>query len=253
VDPASSSARKRRPTPTTVIFDGDDTLWETEPLYDSARRRAAQIASDLGLDGAEFEDLQRAIDLKNVELMGLSPDRFPKSSMEALDELSRRHGTALDASVLQRVYDVSASVFDAPAPLMPSSRRVLGCLQRSNYRLALLTKGDLEVQRMRVVKSGLSGYFERIEIVPTKSSETFLSLLHDLGEEPSRAWSVGNSYRSDIEPALRAGLSAIWIDAHVWGFEKSSPGLDSLAGNLHVAESLSEVPDLLDASLQTAR
>ncbi|PYR76138.1 MAG: hypothetical protein DMF87_18855, partial [Acidobacteria bacterium] len=62
-----------------VVFDGDDTLWTTEPLYDEARQRARREVAAAGVDGAEWERLERATDVKNVTVMGFSVERFPTS------------------------------------------------------------------------------------------------------------------------------------------------------------------------------
>src|ERR1035438_8256583 len=68
-----------------IVFDGDDTLWETEPLYDKARSTAASIAASAGYSAFDFEDLQKVIDADNVRLMGLASHRFPTSSVQAYE------------------------------------------------------------------------------------------------------------------------------------------------------------------------
>src|SRR5437870_1601332 len=55
-----------------VVFDGDDTLWMLEPLYDAARQRAGEIVGTHGLAVADWDRLQRKIDLTNAGRMGLS-------------------------------------------------------------------------------------------------------------------------------------------------------------------------------------
>ena len=72
-----------------VIFDGDDTLWSTEPLYDDARAAAAEIVERAGLDAGEWERLERDIDVQNVQRFGLSSERFPTSCVEAYQTLAR--------------------------------------------------------------------------------------------------------------------------------------------------------------------
>src|SRR4051812_19023858 len=66
-----------------VIFDGDDTLWLTESLYDEARRRAREVVERAGIDGSEWERIQRERDISNVELFGHNAERFPTSCVEA--------------------------------------------------------------------------------------------------------------------------------------------------------------------------
>jgi len=66
-----------------VVFDGDDTLWFVEPLYDDARARAAVIVAEAGLDAARWKSLQRRIDLLAVRRYGVTAQRFPQSCVKA--------------------------------------------------------------------------------------------------------------------------------------------------------------------------
>lgn len=75
-----------------IIFDGDDTLWHTERLYDDARQRARSIVEASGLDGQKWEKLERQIDVTNVERLGHSIERFPASCIEAYELLCRLVG-----------------------------------------------------------------------------------------------------------------------------------------------------------------
>src|ERR1700722_1035885 len=79
-----------------VVFDGDDTLWSTEQLYDEARSRARRIVSDAGIDGAAWEERERQIDVRNVAKFGFSTTRFPTSCVQAYEELCRTTGRNVD-------------------------------------------------------------------------------------------------------------------------------------------------------------
>src|ERR1035438_5339234 len=121
-----------------IVFDGDDTLWETEPLYDKARSTAASIAASAGYSAFDFEDLQKVIDADNVRLMGLASHRFPTSSVQAYEELARRAHNKPIQSVSRAIYDASSGVFRAAAPLMPFAHELLSILH-PKFALALLT------------------------------------------------------------------------------------------------------------------
>lgn len=207
-----------------IVFDGDDTLWLTERLYDEARAHARELVEAAGLDGETWEQLERDIDVRNVGRFGHSAERFPTSCMEAYAELSGTEGGP-DPEVLENVGAAARSVFTRRAPLIESARETLTELRDRGYRLALLTKGDPGVQRRRVEESGLAPLFDAVEIVERKTPQAIRELLGRLDAEPERALSVGNSVRSDILPSLEAGLQAVWIDAHVWEYEREHDGL----------------------------
>src|SRR5207253_2745254 len=92
------------------------------------------------------------------------------------------------------------------------------------FRLALLTKGDPRLQRRRLDQSGLARLFDVVEIVDQKTPESIAAILDRLEVEPDHAVSVGNSVRSDVLPSLAAGVRPVWIDAHVWEYERADEG-----------------------------
>lgn len=228
-----------------VIFDGDDTLWSTEPLYDAARARARDAVSSSGHDGAAWEALQRRLDLENVATLGYSPKRFPLSCVQAYEQICRRQGQRCDAAVVAAVHEAAHAVFSTDAPLMASARATLSRLTRRGARLALLTKGDLTVQKRRLAHSGLAAFFDEVRIVTEKTPAALEELASCLGVAKSGTWVVGNSLRSDVLPALALGLRAIWIDAHVWEHERSAP--DAHDPSIVTLTSLVDVPAYIAA------
>jgi putative hydrolase of the HAD superfamily len=226
-----------------VIFDGDDTLWSTERLYDDARAAARSIVASHRLDAAKWEELERRRDVDNVLLLGHSMGRFPTSCVQAYEEMCRIEGRAHDPSVARRIRRVAESVFDQEAPVIEGARETLELLRLRGVRLALLTKGDYRVQKRRIDSSGLRDLFDLIEIVKEKSSETVRSVVANLGVIVDSAWMVGNSVRSDILPALTAGLRAIWIQAHVWEYEASAD--DYVDDRVTRTRNLAEIPKLV--------
>lgn len=210
-----------------ILFDGDDTLWDTETLYDNARQRARRAVEGDGLDGDEWEQLERALDVRNVERLGHSVARFPRSCVEAYEVLCTKAHRDADPLVLKRVRTEAQGVFMEKAPLLLGARETLAALVARGFVLALLTKGDPSVQRRRIDQSGLASFFDRIEIVEQKTDESITSLLARLDVPSTAALSVGNSVRSDVLPSLSAGVQPVWIDAHVWEYEREHEDVPS--------------------------
>jgi putative hydrolase of the HAD superfamily len=227
-----------------VIFDGDDTLWSTEELYDDARSQGRATVATAGLDGGLWEQLERRIDVQNVQRFGYSMQRFPTSCVEAYEELCKRMDLLPDHAVSERLREIAHSVFQRKPMLIPGVHDTLERLRTLGIRLALLTKGDPVVQRRRVEQSELSHFFDVVEIVSEKSPQTILDIVAALNVEPSNAWMVGNSMRSDVLPALEAGLKAAWIDSHVWEHERTH---DHLVDDRVIrASALREIPELVE-------
>jgi putative hydrolase of the HAD superfamily len=203
-----------------IVFDGDDTLWSTECLYDAARNSARQVVTEAGFDGAAWEELERRIDVRNVDSMGFSAERFPTSCAQAYEELCRRQSLSPDPAISAKIQQAARSVFELEAPLVLNVRETLRGLRAQGMRLALLTKGDPEIQARRIQNSGLRDFFEVVEIVPEKSASVIRSVVDRLGVEVESALMVGNSVQSDLIPAIEAGLQVVWVNAHVWEYER---------------------------------
>jgi putative hydrolase of the HAD superfamily len=223
-----------------VVFDGDDTLWQTEQLYDDARSLARGIVEAIGLDGDKWEAVERGLDVRNVERFGHSPDRFPRSCVEAYISLCLAERRAPNQETVDAIRTAARTAFTREAPLVDQAQEIISELAQRGFRLALLTKGDTDVQMRRVAESGLAPFFDVIAVVDRKTPEVFRSVMARLGVAPSDTVTVGNSVRSDVLPSIAAGARPIWIDAHVWEYERlhemmPTPGviqLDNLAGLL---------------------
>jgi len=201
------------------VFDGDDTLWFVEPLYDEARNEAAAIVAAAGLDASAWESLQRRIDVQYVASYGVSSKRFPASCVEAYRRLALRGAPVVSPSVETLVRDAACRVFTRTAVPVSGVGRILDQV-RGRFRTALLTKGEEAIQRKRIADAGLADAFDYVAIVPDKGPREFSDVLAAVGARAGSAWSVGNSLASDINPALRIGMHAIWIDAPVWEYER---------------------------------
>jgi putative hydrolase of the HAD superfamily len=228
-----------------VVFVGDDTLWSTEPLYDLARQLARAEVARSGIDDIEWERLERQLDVENVSQFGFNTDRFPTSCVQAYEALCRTGNRRPDAEVAERVRSAARRVFTEDPPLVPGARDTLEALRARGARLALLTKGDRELQASRVERSGIANFFDVIRIVPEKVSDTFREIVAALGAVPEHSWSVGNSIRSDILPAVESGLRAVWIDAHVWEHERFHGNF--VHDRVFTVSSISDVADVIEA------
>jgi putative hydrolase of the HAD superfamily len=203
-----------------VVFDGDDTLWSTEQLYDDARSKARRLVAESRLNAVKWEELERRIDVEKVATLGYSTERFPASCIQAYEEVCRGEGRSPDPSVAEQVRRAARSVFERDPPVVSGARETLMRLRARGTRLALLTKGDRELQSRRIERSGLRDFFDVVQVVPEKSPAAIRGVVASLGVDVECAWMVGNSMRSDVLPAINAGLRAVWINAHVWEYER---------------------------------
>jgi putative hydrolase of the HAD superfamily len=226
-----------------VLVDGDDTLWATEELYQDARRACSSYltgrAGGDGLPVASWWALQAERDLELAASLGLSPQRFPASCLQAAQQWAAAQGVSWTEQDAREVRARAEAVFKRTARVDPAAALVLAQL-RQRAGVVLLTQGDVDVQRRRVDDSGLGHLVDRVVIVRRKSPALFAGLARDLAEAVEAATSIGNSARCDIAPALDAGLSAVWLhQAPAWAGEQQ-PLPDH--PRLQTADGLAQVP-----------
>lgn len=186
-----------------LLLDADDTLWENNVYFEHAIHDFITLLNHSRLTHDEV----RAV-LDEVErTMGYGSVNFTRSLVETYRHLAE--GDVRDADV-QQVRQLGERISTQPMQLMPGVQETLTYLA-PRHELLLLTKGDTEEQRLKVERSGIESYFQRVVIVPEKDVAAYQAIAAELGVDPRQTWMVGNSPRSDINPALAAGLNAVYI------------------------------------------
>lgn len=227
--------------PRALIFDFDDTLVYTNVFYDRLRQVLFKEMAGLGLPFAEQwpEFLERA-DRANIDRAGrLAPWAFPKAMRETGEHFAALSGKELPAGAADRFEEIGWSLYQMPTPLMEGAEELLSCLW-GKLPLYLLTVGDPEYQGPRVERSGLVRFFDDIRIVGEKNAQVFSGLLAEKGLRPAETWMVGNSIRSDVNPARLAGLSAALLKVSAWAYDMVEPVAD-----YHTIHHLLELRELI--------
>ena len=155
--------------------------------------------------------------LDDVErLMGYGSVNFTRSLVETYRRLAEKDPQDED---IQQVRQFGEQIHSHPFQLLDGVKETLDYLS-PRHDLVLLTKGDIEEQKLKVERSGIEEYFKRVIIVQEKDVGTYYSVARELQVDPKHTWMVGNSPRSDINPSLAAGLNAVYIPhPHTWRLE----------------------------------
>ena len=129
----------------------------------------------------------------------------------------------LTGECVMRLLDLGRELLTFPTTPLPEVQETLEALsQRRRYQLVVFTKGELLDQENKLQRSGLEQYFSHMETVSNKTEKEYRQLCENLDVAPEQTMMVGNSFRSDIAPALAVGAWAVHIPFHVvWELEKS--------------------------------
>jgi putative hydrolase of the HAD superfamily len=203
----------------TLIIDADDTLWENNIYYEQSIAAFVKLMVAQSFEREEAEHTVDAVERERVPLVGYAPEEFARSLVIAYQRLCERHGRPVEDNVSNRVLEIGREVVEYPIVLLEGVEETLARLS-GRFHLILLTKGDRQAQESKVTRSGLSHLFDGVHIVPEKDTEVFQNLLDRYGLEPKQTWMVGNSPRSDINPAVEAGIGAIYVPhPNTWTME----------------------------------
>jgi putative hydrolase of the HAD superfamily len=205
----------------TLILDADDTLWENNVFYEEATDAFVERMAREGFDPVEARETFDRVERERVPLVGYAVQEFARSMAVAYQRLCVRHGREFRPEIGAEVEAIGRRVLDYPIIFLDGVAETLSHLRR-RCRLILLTKGDPQVQRGKVDRSGLAPYFEAVHVVPEKGPEVLRHLIARHGLDPRRTWMVGNSPRSDVNPALAVGIGAVYIPYAVpWAYEEA--------------------------------
>ena len=195
-----------------LLIDGDDTLWENNIYFE----RAIEAFTDF-LDHSALKPEEVRAVLDEIEMtMGYGSLNFARSLQETYRQLVERDVRDED---LERVRSFGEQIMHHPMQVIEGVEETLTYLS-PRHRLILLTKGHQDEQRLKIDSSGLGIYFEHTIIVAEKDSATYNRLVHELELDIPQTWMIGNSPRSDINPARNVGLNAVFIPhPHTWHLE----------------------------------
>lgn len=217
-----------------LLIDADDTLWENNIYFEQAIHAFIEFLAHSSLTAAEV----RAVIDEVERTMGYGSTNFTKSLVQTYRHLAERKVGDDDVQYIQRLGEQIAR---QPIQIMEGVEETLKYLSTQHHHLTLLTKGVAEEQQLKVDRSGLADYFEQITIVPEKDTQMYARLVADLSLDPLGTWMIGNSPRSDINPALAAGLNAVFIPhPHTWHVEHEAIQ-NGGTGQLLTLESFSEL------------
>lgn len=198
-----------------IAFDADDTLWKNEETYLKGRDVLLEILSGYGVVVDDPEEVDQ-LEVNNIKYYGYGVMSFVLSLIEMAIDLT-------DAKIrpedIQELLDLGKEMLAAEVEVFNGVRSLLETLSKKSS-LMLITKGDLFHQQRKVQSSGLSQYFQAIEIVSNKTREVYQEILDRRQIDPGQFIMIGNSMRSDIVPVLKLGGGAIHLKSHLsWSHE----------------------------------
>lgn len=199
-----------------LIFDADDTLWENNIYFESAFDQFCDYLAHASMSPSEVRAVLDEIERANAKIHGYGSRNFARNLTECYQRLAEREIAEKDLEVVR---EFAHAILERPIELLEDVEQTIAELS-ARHELTLFTKGDPEEQRIKIDRSGLALYFQHAAIVKEKHEPAYRQLARERGFELQKTWMVGNSPKSDINPALAAGLNAIYVPhPRTWSLE----------------------------------
>ncbi len=199
-----------------IGFDADDTLWVNETYFREAEMAFASLLSQYETPNKIDQELFKT-EIGNLPLYGYGVKAFMLSMIESALELSNNN---ISSKTIAQIIDIGKAMLNKPVELLEGVETVLENLSEK-YRIILATKGDLLDQERKLEKSGLSQYFNHVEILSDKKEDNYSRLLNHLHIDPGEFLMVGNSLKSDVLPLVNINAHAIHVPFHTtWAHEE---------------------------------
>lgn len=223
------------------MIDADDTLWENNILFDQAIAHFVEFLDHKTHTPAEVREHLNRIEHERVKVHGYGLAAFRASLAICFEELAGVAATASHHAEIERFTEVIAC---EEMQLLDGVRDTLQQLH-ARHRLLLVTKGADDEQRKKLNNSGLAQYFQGVEVLREKHCDAYCELHARHACELERTWMIGNSPKSDINPALAAGLNAVYVPhPNTWVLEEEEVHVPEGGPKLLQIERFGQLADL---------
>ena len=221
-----------------LLIDADDTLWENNIYFERAIAQFISFLNHQTYTPEEVRDILNQVERDCILKHGYGMHSFAHALVDTFERISLE---PITPELHQKITSFAHSIADHPVEILPGVPETLQYLSRRHH-LILLTKGAVAEQSGKVERSGLKEYFAAVEIVAEKDRGTYRGVVSKYGLGHGTTWMVGNSPKSDINPALAAGLNAVFVPhGNTWILEHEELAQAEVPALLLVVEKFADL------------
>lgn len=225
----------------TLLIDADDTLWENNIYFEQAIAQFIEHASPSMLSAEEIRQRLDHEERKTRGAHGYGARAFAMALQRTWQAVIPEGHVAPSLADIERL---ALAILDLEIEMLPG---VVDTLEKlaADHDLYLVTKGHPEEQRAKIDRSGIANRFVAAIVVDDKTVDTYRDIVREHRLDPATTWMIGNSIRSDVNPAIRAGLKAIFVPhPDTWHMEHEE--LDDPGGVTITVERFDQIPEAIN-------
>jgi len=191
----------------TLLIDADDTLWENNIYFERAIANFISCLNHHEYTPEQVREVLNDVERECIVSHGYGLHSFAHALVQTFEHLSVE---PLTPALHETINGFAHAIAEHPMEIIRNVPETLQYLAERHH-LILMTKGAFAEQSGKIERSGLKPYFAAVEIVPEKDVPTYQTIISKYELPTDSTWMIGNSPKSDINPALAAGINAVFI------------------------------------------
>src|SRR5438876_622462 len=191
----------------TLLIDADDTLWENNIYFERAIAGFISFLNHHEYSPARVRGVLNEVERECIITHGYGLHSFAHALVGTFEKLAVE---PLTPALHETLNGFAHAIAEHPVEIIAGVPDTLGYLAERHH-LILMTKGAVAEQTGKVERSGLKEYFAAVEVVAEKDAVSYAAAVHKFDLAHTSTWMIGNSPKSDINPALAAGLNAVFV------------------------------------------
>lgn len=191
----------------TLLIDADDTLWENNIYFERAIAAFVSLLDHQVHTPEQVREHLNECERATIAAHGYGVHSFRRSLIDCFEELSE---SAITPERHAQIVSFTEAIVSNEIELLPGVAETLEELSQ-RHRLILVTKGNVVEQTDKLERSGLRPWFSAVEVLAEKNPAAYRGVMAAHDCDPKVTWMIGNSPKSDINPALAAGLNAVFV------------------------------------------
>lgn len=205
------------PSGQNLLIDADDTLWENNIYFERAIADFITFLDHKTHTPDEVRAVLWEVERETIRAHGYGMRSFANALVGCFERLSVEPVTP---ALHDQIKAIAYKIAEHPMEILPEVPETLADLSQ-RHQLFMVTKGNFIEQTGKLERSQLKRHFTAVEVLAEKNAPAYRELVDRYGLVPEKTWMIGNSPSSDINPAIKAGLHAVFVPYHnTWELER---------------------------------
>ncbi len=191
----------------TLLIDADDTLWENNIYFERAIANFISFLNHHEYSPEQVREVLNEVERECIVSHGYGLHSFAHALVNTFERLAVE---PLTPALHETINGFAHTIAGHPVEIIKGVTETLQYLS-ARHHLILMTKGAIAEQSGKIERSGLKEYFSAVEIVAEKDLATYRAIISKYALPRESTWMIGNSPKSDVNPALAAGINAMFV------------------------------------------